>query len=277
MNQISQYFEKNPKKRDLSDDSKTGDDDSKKSREGSSGSYTEETDVCEEGVESADCRKVLFNCLKNLEQKVNDLYMLANINKEMQIKGGKQLIELTSSVEFLTSKFDDLEKERKEKYDLINSLQIEVSSLKIEVKNLEKKTDDQEQYSCRNCLLIHGLNETKTKDTNEMVLDVINDKLSMEISHVSIDRSHKLGKRKSTGQKLRAIIVKFTRYKDRHLVFVNKQLLKGSGISVTESLTLKRMEHLKKAREQYGFANVWTLDGKIMFKGNDGNPKVCYS
>ena len=43
------------------------------------------------------------------------------------------------------------------------------------------------------------------------------------------------------------------------------------------SLTLKRMEHLKKAREQHGIENVWTLDGKIMFKENGGNPKVYYS
>ena len=35
MNQISQYFGINPKKRDLSDGSKTDDDDSKKPREGS--------------------------------------------------------------------------------------------------------------------------------------------------------------------------------------------------------------------------------------------------
>ena len=69
MNQISEYFGKNPKKRDLSDGSKTGDDDSKKSREGSSESYTGEADIFEEDIESADCRKVLFNCLKNLEQK----------------------------------------------------------------------------------------------------------------------------------------------------------------------------------------------------------------
>ena len=104
----------------MSDDSKTGGNDSKKPREGSSGSYTKETDVFEEGVESADCRKVLFNCLKNLEQKMNDLYVLANSNKEMQIKGDKQLTELTSSVEFLTSKFDELKKERKEKDESSN-------------------------------------------------------------------------------------------------------------------------------------------------------------
>ena len=126
-------------------------------------------------------------------------------------------------------------------------------------------------------MLIHGLMETKTEDTDEMVLDVINNKLNIEMSEISIDRSHRLGKRKGPGQKPRAIIVKFTRYKDRHHVCSNKKLLKGTGISVTESPTLKRLEHLKKAREQHDFANVWTLDGKIMFKGNDGNPKVYYS
>ena len=84
-------------------------------------------------------------------------------------------------------------------------------------------------------------------------------------------------KRKNPGQKPQAITVKFTRYRDRHHVYRNKRLLKRSGISVTESLTLKRVDHLKKAREQHGFANVWTLDGKIMSKRNDGNPKFCYS
>ena len=78
-----------------------------------------------------------------------------------------------------------------------------------------------------------------------MVLDVISNKLNIEMSQISIDRSHSLGKRKDLGQKPRAIIVKFTRYKDRHHVFTNKKLSKGSGISVTENLILKRMEHLK--------------------------------
>ena len=100
MNQISQYFGKNPKKRDLSDSLKTVDDDSKKPRESSSESYTEEAGVFEESVESAHFRKVLLNYLKNLERKINDLYTLANRNEEMQVKGDKQLIGLTFSVEF---------------------------------------------------------------------------------------------------------------------------------------------------------------------------------
>ena len=71
---------------------------------------------------------------------MNDLYMLDNSNKEIQIKGEKQLIDLTSSVEFLKTKFDELENERKEEDEWINNLQIEVFSVKAEVKNIEKKS-----------------------------------------------------------------------------------------------------------------------------------------
>ena len=63
------------------------------------------------------------------------------------------------------------------------------------------KADNQEQYSRRNYLLIHGLMETKTEDTNEVVLDAINNKLNIEMSQISIGRSHRLGKRKGPGQK----------------------------------------------------------------------------
>ena len=45
-----------------------------------------------------------------------------------------------------------------------------------------------------------------------------------------------------------------------------KNFLKGRGIFVTENLIQKRIEQLKKTREQHGFANVWALDGNIMFK-----------
>ena len=37
-------------------------------------------------------REVLFNCFKNLDQKMNDIYMLATSNTEMQIKGDSLLI-----------------------------------------------------------------------------------------------------------------------------------------------------------------------------------------
>ena len=54
--------------------------------------------------------------------------------------------------------------------------------------------------------------------------------------------------------------------------------MKGKQTSVTESLTKTRMEKLQKAREEHGFRNVWSNDGKILYIDvNDHNRvKVFY-
>ena len=53
----------------MSDQSQGGDE-RKKVKEGSSATSTDDTDVFGERLESADCKAILFNCLKNLEVKV---------------------------------------------------------------------------------------------------------------------------------------------------------------------------------------------------------------
>ena len=68
MESIGKYFSKK-KKEDLSDQSQGGDK-RKKLKEGSSASSTDYTDVIGEGLESVDCKAILFNCLKNLGVKV---------------------------------------------------------------------------------------------------------------------------------------------------------------------------------------------------------------
>ena len=50
-------------------------------------------------------------------------------------------------------------------------------------------------------------------------------------------------------------------------------------VSTTESLTAKRMEQLNKAKEDHGFTNVWTTDGRILFKRpieNKNGTTLCY-
>ena len=63
----------------------------------------------------------------------------------------------------------------------------------------------------------------------------------------------------------------FVRYNLRHNIFKNKKLLKEKVVSITESLTKDGMAKLNEARENYGFRNVWTSDGKIFFK-DEKNP-----
>ena len=110
----------------------------------------------------------------------------------MQIKGDTQLEELKSSVEVMSDKFDEYEKDRKEKEKIINGLQNEVSFLKERIDLLEKKSDDSEQYSRRNCQLVHGVEEQEQENTDNILLNVIKEHLDIELSVKDFDRSHRL-------------------------------------------------------------------------------------
>ena len=68
--------------------------------------------------------------------------------------------------------------------------------------------------------------------------------------------------------------MKFAKYNVRGRVFRGKRKLKGTGKSITESLTTKRIGQLKDARKNYAFNNVWSYDGKIFHKIN--NEKKIY-
>ena len=53
--------------------------------------------------------------------------------------------------------------------------------------------------------------------------------------------------------------------------------MKGTQVSITESLTAKRVGFLKKAREKQHFRKVRTAGGKILYKdGNDNEVKLYY-
>ena len=107
-------------------------------------------------------------------------------------------------------------------------------------------------------------------------MKTIREKMGEEIRDIDIDRTHRIGKAKSDG-KARPIIIKFARYNTRNKVFRKKKQLKGSGVSITESLTARRISQLKKAREEHEFKNVWSVDGKIMYLDkNDNKVKVYY-
>ena len=85
----------------------------------------------------SDCKEILFNCLKNLEAKVMEIYEQGNENKNMHIKGEKQLVVPAESVKFMTSKFDELKKNRKEKEKIIKNLKGEVIYLSKKLGKIE--------------------------------------------------------------------------------------------------------------------------------------------
>ena len=68
-----------------------------------------------------------------------------------------------------------------------------MSDLNISVKILENQLDRQEQYSRRNCILIHGIIETQDENTDDISLCTINEHLQLELTEIELDRTHRIG------------------------------------------------------------------------------------
>lgn len=160
----------------------------------------------------------------------------------------------------------------------MGTLRDEVKSLRAKVEDLDgrlaDRTDDLEQYQRRSNLRIFGVEERAGEDTDAIVVDLCREKLGVDLPLAAICRSHRVGKTltpKSNEEKRhRPIIVRFTSYRDRRLVYAAKKKLKGSKTTIREDLTARRMEVLRSATAQYGVRNTWTQDGRVLWIDKDG-------
>ena len=141
--------------------------------------------------------------------------------------------------------------------------------------------DRQEQYSSRECLVIHGLPEKKTPDerraenTDALCIEEIGSRLNVALSPDDINRSHRLGVYRfgSNNTKPRPIILKLVSHNKKNEIYRKKKLLKNSGIIITERLTSRRARFLRFAQEKCGKKNVWTSDGELICKFNPGQSR----
>ena len=78
--------------------------------------------------------------------------------------------EVNESIKFINEKFEEMEADRKDKERQISELKNEVKYLNEKVEIVDRSLDRYEQYSRRNCLLMHGVKENEKEDTDEVVI-----------------------------------------------------------------------------------------------------------
>ena len=96
------------KKRELSSQSENGEDPKRVCTDVDS--FLDDSmndDIFAEGFQSSQFVKMLIKCLRNLENKIQDLCSFASGAKESQIKGDGHLTDLKKSVDFISSKFEE--------------------------------------------------------------------------------------------------------------------------------------------------------------------------
>ena len=156
---------------------------------------------------------------------------------------------MNKAISFISEKFEEFEKDLKKKEEGIKLLKKENSYLNKRLDEMDAAVDRQKQYSRRNCLLVHGIVEETVKDTDEKTINTLQQSIDETTKPEDIDRSHRLGKIKSSkNAKPCPIIVKFVRYNTPNRIYRHEKKLKGTGICLTESLTTKRINMLESKR-----------------------------
>ena len=115
---------------------------------------------------------------------------------------------------------------------------------------------------------LYGIPETPNEKTDEVVREVVKERLNIELNPSDIARSHRITPKPKPGSTARSenpkpIIVKFNTYNTRQAVFDAKSRLRGTKIFIQEDLTPHRRELLNAARQKSTVKRVWTNDGKI--------------
>ena len=212
-----------------------------------------------------DWAKLLYREVKSQSAQYSQLKVSFTAFKDVI---SQRLNEHDSSLQFVSSKYDDFELQKDSLERQLDSLNHGNDDIHSYVKDLEAKIEDLEQYSRRNCLILGGYEEKKQVNTDSIVQDTIREKLKVEVTLDDIARTHKLGaRRKQEGGSEPAaswpVIIKFCNYRRRQEVFVQTRLLKGSGLVLMESLTQTRFNLFKRVKEVVGLKNCWTSDGRM--------------
>ena len=183
-----------------------------------------------------------------------------------------ELAEAVKAFNSLNDKVKKMEDICKVREQVIENLLNDNAILKDELSIVRLAADKNEQKSRTQCLLIHGIDEADDENTDELCINVIKNDVGIEVSLADIERSHRIGPKKTHSTrrtKSRAIIVRFASIRKRMEVFHNKKTLKGKKTVITESLTSFRYDLLKKAKLKYGDRMVWSSEGRIFTRLND--------
>ena len=140
--------------------------------------------------------------MKKVEARVTKIFDLVKTTNKNQIECARKLENLTNAVNFIRKKFEVYEAEKREKDEVTKSLRGEVLALHNNLGNLEVKLDKQEQYSLRNCLLIHDISENKDKDTDDLVIKALKTHMNIDRKVEQIDWINRIGNfKKGSGNK----------------------------------------------------------------------------
>ncbi len=169
--------------------------------------------------------------IESLIEKVLQHYGLNTIKQD--------IADLQKTVEYASTTGEEAKVIACENKFYIAKLKTELEETKQQLIYEHEARLRQECQSRRSNLKFYGIpeevNDTDDK-TEHSILTIIMEKLRLNVDDMRIERCHRMGWK---GNQTRPIIVKFSFYKDRELVWMQKKNLKGTNIVLREDFLPK--------------------------------------
>ena len=217
-------------------------------------------------------------CIQSNEERIQ-----SSEEVEEDIPGLNKLLKLLSQgkiqlSEEIMKQLNDLSTKTEANTKTSIDLQERGDQLKRTVEELGKKIESTDQYIKFDNLLLHKFPKPPTKLSSLQfsfyIADLINHFLPylpvpVHWSHIS--DAHQL---KTKSNRSNVIIVRFCNRNIRHMIFDNRFHLTQRGLAITEHLTEGNLEILKKAKELFGFHNVFTEKCNVIIDANGKSRKM---
>ena len=231
----------------------------------------------------------LMQAIQSLGGRFDNLEIKIDSVDHKVSEQAKTLSHIKKTVEEVEGKVFTLENDRDKMLEELNTiksagndLRSEFESLKASLKKIEKKTDENNQYSRRENIRIYGIKEEYStgldgrvrsaeneSDCIRKVLDIFRTKMDLDVDEADLTAVHRLGqidpnKTESSG---RGMIVRFLSRRVRDSVMSERKKIFKTGIVITEDLSPRQYELLSQVKKDKEVcSSAWTRNGTVFMK-----------
>jgi tRNA threonylcarbamoyladenosine modification (KEOPS) complex Pcc1 subunit len=186
----------------------------------------------------------LYTMMKSVMAKLETLDLINEriLSVEQNVKS------LTKSIEFAHAEVTDLKEEMKQRKRTEEKIVTRIGELEESNKRLQETVVDLKARSMRDNLLFHNIEESDEENCAEVIYSLLEEKLDMPDArqNIKIDRAHRVGRKRDSRRKPRAIVAKFNFFPDREKIRRNARKLKGTRIGISEQFP----EEIEKVRQK---------------------------
>lgn len=130
-------------------------------------------------------------------------------------------------------------------------------------KNITNKMESLQQHMKRKSLRIYGVSEEPNENLHEKTIKIVNEKVKVKINAEDIENCFRTG-RNHNGK--RPILLTVNKYVTKQNIIMNRKLLRGTNIMISEDMTFENHKLLREAETTIGKGKVWFYNGKISAK-----------